>query len=103
MQELAVVSAFAHHEPHEANTRRWRRGCGQRTLSSPAAAAAAANMLRHHTCAGSGHNITLPSRAFDIPAALEPLLAQLTPERQRELKANPRNLTADELERARRR
>ena len=54
-------------------------------------------MLRHHTCAGSGHNITLPSRAFDIPAALEPLLAQLTPERQRELKANPRNLTADEL------
>ena len=49
-----------------------------------------------HACR-SGHNLTLPRQAFEIPPALQPLLSQLTPERRRELRANPRNLSAEAL------
>ncbi|KAL1519165.1 hypothetical protein AB1Y20_003425 [Prymnesium parvum] len=45
----------------------------------------------------SGRRISLPTRAFDIPVGLKPLLSQLSHERREALRLNKDNLTADEL------
>jgi hypothetical protein len=47
-----------------------------------------------HKCSSTGRVVALPSRAFDIPSSLTPLLAQLTNERRSALRNNPERLPA---------
>ena len=66
-------------------------------LPSVAATTTRGELLVNATCAGSGHNLTLPARAFDLPPHLTPLLEPLTPQARQRLRTNPQSLSADEL------
>ena len=63
----------------------------------PVQASPSSDEMIIHQCRGSGRNLSLPLRAFAIPAQLQPILAPLMLERRHQLARNPQNLTAEEL------